>query len=482
VFKKILSCNRGEIALRIIRTCRDMGIKTVQVYSKADTDSRAVEVADEAILIGPPPANRSYLHIPSIIHACLMSGAEAVHPGYGFLSQDTYFAEICADSGITFIGPTPEVMEMMGDKSSARKLMGDAGLPVPGGTEQPLVNYDEARVRAEQIGYPIILKASAGGGGRGMQVVWRPGELAEALESVRATAQAVFKDNRVYLEKFIRNARHVEIQVLGDRFGNVVYLGERDCSIQRRQQKLIEEAPSTYIDADLRRRMGEAAVAGAKAIGYESAGTMEFLVDPDRSFYFMEMNTRIQVEHPVTEATTGLDLIELMIRVAAGEPLPITQADIRPRGHAIECRINAEDPANNWSGASGTVTRFIPPGGPRVRVDTHGYSGYTVPPYYDSLLAKVIVHGKDREDAMNIMLRALREFACDGIKTTIPFHQQLLAHPVFRSGDYYLDFLEKYMRPDGTLVLPEEPAAEQPVSPSVSPGDTDNTVEQGEPT
>jgi acetyl-CoA carboxylase, biotin carboxylase subunit len=459
MFKKVLICNRGEIALRVIRTCRDMGIKTVQVYSKGDADSRPVQVADEAILIGPAPAARSYLHIPSIVHACLMSGAEAVHPGYGFLSQDTYFAEICKDSGITFIGPSPKTMEMMGDKSTARKLMGDAGLPVPGGTEKPLVNYEEARQQAERVGYPIILKASAGGGGRGMQVVFRPADLEEALESVKATAQAVFKDNRVYLEKFIRQARHVEIQVMGDSKGNAVYLGERDCSIQRRQQKLIEESPSTYIDAGLRRRMGEAAVAGAKAIGYESAGTMEFLVDPDKNFYFMEMNTRIQVEHPVTEATTGFDLIEMMIRVAAGETLPIKQEDVKPRGHAIECRINAEDPANNWSPASGTLTRFVPPGGPDVRMDTHGYAGYVVPPFYDSLLAKVIVHGKDREDAMNIMLRALHEFTVEGIKTTIPFHQRLLAHPVFRSGDYHLDFLEKYMKPDGTLTLPEVAAA-----------------------
>ena len=459
MFKKVLICNRGEIALRVIRTCRDMGIKTVQVYSKGDADSRPVQVADEAILIGPAPSARSYLHIPSIVHACLMSGAEAVHPGYGFLSQDTYFAEICKDSGITFIGPSPKTMEMMGDKSTARKLMGDAGLPVPGGTEKPLVNYEEARQQAERVGYPIILKASAGGGGRGMQVVFRPADLEEALESVKATAQAVFKDNRVYLEKFIRQARHVEIQVMGDSHGNAVYLGERDCSIQRRQQKLIEESPSTYIDAGLRKRMGEAAVAGAKAIGYESAGTMEFLVDPDKNFYFMEMNTRIQVEHPVTEATTGLDLIEMMIRVAAGEPLPVKQEDIKPRGHAIECRINAEDPAANWAPASGKLTKFIVPGGPDVRMDTHGYSGYVVPPFYDSLLAKVIVYGKDREDAMNIMLRALHEFTIEGIKTTIPFHQRLLAHPVFRSGDYYLDFLEKYMKPDGTLVLPEVAAA-----------------------
>ncbi len=451
MFKKVLICNRGEIALRIGRTCRDLGIKTVQVYSKADADSRPVELADEAILIGPPAAGRSYLNIPAIIQSCLMTGADAVHPGYGFLSQDTYFAEICRDSGITFIGPSPEVMEQMGDKSSARKLMADAGLPVPGGTERPLTGYDDARARAEEVGYPIIIKASAGGGGRGMQVVWERGELADAFENVRNTAQAVFKDNRVYLEKFIRSARHVEIQVMGDRHGNAVYLGERDCSIQRRQQKLIEESPSTYIDADLRRRMGEAAVAGAQAIGYESAGTMEFLVDPDKNFYFMEMNTRIQVEHPVTEMTTGLDLIALMIRVAAGEPLPLRQADIHPTGHAIECRINAEDPAKGWAGASGTLTRFIPPGGPRVRVDTHGYSGYTVPPYYDSLLAKVIVRGENREEALDVMLRALREFACDGITTTIPFHRQLLAHPVFRSGDYHLDFLEKYMGDDGNL-------------------------------
>jgi len=458
VFKKILICNRGEIALRINRTCHDLGIKTVQIYSKADKDSRPVEVADEAVLIGPAPSSRSYLHIPSIIHAGLMTGAEAVHPGYGFLSQDTYFAEICRDSGIVFIGPSPKVMEMMGDKSSARRLMADAGLPVPGGTEKPLVNYDEAAQRAKEVGYPIILKASAGGGGRGMQVVWERSELASALENVRNTAQAVFKDNRVYLEKFIRDARHVEVQVMGDRFGNVVYLGERDCSIQRRQQKLIEESPSTYINQDLRERIGEAAATGARAIGYESAGTMEFLVDCDRNFYFMEMNTRIQVEHPVTETVTGLDIVELMIRLAAGEPLPVKQQDIKPRGHAVECRVNAEDPANNWKGASGTLTRFIPPGGPRVRVDTHAYTGYSIPPFYDSLLAKVIVHGKDRTDALDIMQRALGEFACEGVKTTIPFHLELLGHPVFRSGDYHLDFIDKYMTSEGTLIVPQESA------------------------
>jgi acetyl-CoA carboxylase biotin carboxylase subunit len=455
VFQKILICSRGEIALRTIRTCRDMAIRTVQVYSKADADTRAVEVADEAVLIGPPPANRSYLHIPSIIHACLMTGAEAVHPGYGFLSQDPYFAEICRESGITFIGPSPRVMELMGDKSSARRLMSEAGLPVPGGTEAPVVGYDDARQHAKRIGYPVILKAAAGGGGRGIQAVWRPDELAEALAAVRATAQAIFKDDRVYLEKFIRPAHHVEVQVLGDGHGHVLHLGERDCTIQRRSQKLVEESPSPYIDAELRRRMGEAAVAGARAIGYESAGTMEFLVDADRNFYFMEMNTRIQVEHPVTEAVTGLDIVELMIRVAAGEALPITQDDVRWSGHAIECRINAEDPARNWAPATGTLTRFVPPGGPRVRVDTHGYAGYAVNPYYDSLLAKVIVHGRDREEAVRLMSRALHEFACEGVPTTIPFHRQVLAHPLFRRGDYHLDFLEKWLRPDGTLLRPE---------------------------
>jgi acetyl-CoA carboxylase biotin carboxylase subunit len=453
MFKKVLVCNRGEIALRIIRTCRDMGIKTVQVYSKADADSRPVELADEAILIGPAAASRSYLHIPSIIHAALMTGADAIHPGYGFLSQDTYFAEICRDSGITFIGPSPDVMEKMGDKSRARKLMSDAGLPVPSGSEEPLMGYDEAREQAERVGYPVMLKASAGGGGRGMQTVWDAATLAEALSTVRSTAQAIFKDDRVYLEKFVPDARHVEVQVLGDREGNVVSLGERDCTIQRRRQKLLEEAPSTYIDERLRQRICAAAVAGARAIHYESAGTMEFLVAPDGQFYFMEMNTRIQVEHPVTEAVVGIDLVALMIQVAFGEPLPLKQEDVMPRGHAIECRINAEDPANDWAGTAGTITRFIVPGGPHVRIETHAFSGYAVPPFYDSLIAKVIAHGKDRDEAVRAMLRALHEFTCEGIPTTIPFHRQLLEHPVFRSGAYHLDFLEKYMRPDGTFVM-----------------------------
>jgi len=428
-----------------------MGIKTVLVYSKADADSRPVELADEAVLIGPAPASRSYLHIPSIIHACLMTGAEAVHPGYGFLSQDPDFAEICADNGITFIGPLSSVMHAMGDKASARGLLARAGLPVPGGTDRPLTNLHDAHEQARRIGFPVILKASAGGGGRGMRVVWDRDDLVEAFSSVRATAQAVFKDDRVYLEKFIRQGRHVEIQVLADSYGHAVALGDRDCSIQRRQQKLVEEASSTYIDDDLRQRMSRAAVAAARAIGYQSAGTLEFLVDADRNFYFLEMNTRIQVEHPVTEMTTGLDLVELMVRVAAGEPLPLIQDDVRPSGHAIECRINAEDPTKDWRPASGTITRFVVPGGPGVRVDSHARAGYTVPPYYDSLVAKLIVHGRDRTDALNRMQRALREFICDGVETTIPFHRQLMDHPVFRDGAHDLDFLSQYMQADGTL-------------------------------
>jgi acetyl-CoA carboxylase biotin carboxylase subunit len=469
MFKKILICNRGEIALRVIRTCRDMGIRTVQVYSTADTDSRPVELADEAVLVGPAAAGRSYLHIPSIVHACLMTGADAVHPGYGFLSEDPYFAEICADHGITFIGPPPGVMEAMADKSAARQLMAAAGLPLASGSHRPLQDNDEAATCAERIGYPIILKASAGGGGRGMRVVWRHGDLARSLAEVRAAARAIFKDDRVYLEKFIRDARHVEIQLIADSSGNVLDLGDRDCSIQRRQQKLVEEAPAASLSPELRRRIGEAAVAGARAIGYQSAGTAEFLVNADGDFAFLEMNTRIQVEHPVTEMTTGLDIVELMIRVAAGEPLPLRQDDVRPRGHAIECRINAEDPAKQWMPASGTLERFVPPGGPGVRIDTHAFPGYQVPAYYDSLLAKVIAHGRDREQALNRMQRALAEFSCEGIKTTIPFHQQLLRHPLFRGNVHTSQFLDTYMRPDGTLALSHgDPAPAVPLAGAMS--------------
>jgi len=445
MFKKILVANRGEIALRIMRTCRDMGIETVAVYSKADKDSRVVKLADQAIMIGPPASSKSYLHIPNIIGAAMMTGAEAIHPGYGFLSQDPYFAEICNDHGITFIGPPPEVMEKMGDKSVARRLMLEAGLPLSPGTTEPLVTVDQAREVAGEIGYPVILKASAGGGGRGMTVVWNREDLPQAYSTTRSQAQAFFGNDDVYIEKYIVEPHHVEVQVIGDSFGNVVHLGERDCSIQRRHQKIIEEAPSSILDDNLRQRIGAAAVAGAAAIGYTSAGTMEFLVDKDRNFYFMEMNTRIQVEHPVTEMVTGLDLIELQIRVAAGERLPIRQDDVAVRGHSIECRVNAEDPYHNFAPDCGTIRTFVPPGGSRVRVDTHVYPGYVIPPYYDSLLAKVIVWGADRLEAIDRMRRALGEFEIEGVKTTIPYHLQILTNPYFRKGEFYTDFIERHM-------------------------------------
>ena len=454
MFDRVLVCNRGEIAVRIIRTCREMGIRTAVVYSAADADSRAVQLADTAVCVGPGPSARSYLNVPSLLHAAAKVGADAVHPGYGFLSQDAHFAEVCGKLGITFIGPSPQAIAVMSDKARARKLMTDAGLPVPAGIERPLQGLAEAAERAQLVGYPVILKAAAGGGGRGMAIVRRPERLAEALAEVQKVARTVFLDDRIYLEKFVESARHVEIQVLGDRHGNVVHLGERDCSIQRRQQKLVEESPSTMVSPDLRRRMGEAAVAGAKAVGYESAGTMEFLVDPAGEFYFMEMNTRIQVEHPVTELQTGIDLIAWMIRVAAGERLGFEQADIRPSGHSIECRVNSEDPTDNWAGSFGRLERFVPPDGPGVRVDTHGYTGYQVPPYYDSLLAKVIVHADTRDEALAKMDRALAEFECRGVTTTIDFHRALLAHPVFRSGEHRLDFVERYLSADGQLRTP----------------------------
>jgi len=374
-----------------------------------------------------------------------------VHPGYGFLSEDAHFAEVCGRLGITFIGPPPEVIAAMGDKAGARALMAAAGLPVPAGTERPVQGLAEAAGRAAQVGYPVILKAAAGGGGRGMAVVRRPERLADALAEVRLVARTVFLDDRVYVEKFVENARHVEIQVLGDSYGNVVHLGERDCSIQRRQQKLVEESPSTLLSEGLRARMGEAAVRGSRAVGYSSAGTMEFLVDPAGAFYFMEMNTRIQVEHPVTEVRTGIDLVAWMIRVAAGERLGFGQGDIRLSGHAIECRVNTEDAARDWVGSFGRLERFTPPDGPGVRVDTHGYVGYQVPPYYDSLLAKVIVHAHSREEAIRRMERALAEFDCGGVTTTIGFHRELLAHPTFRAGEHRLDFVERHLTPDGHL-------------------------------
>jgi len=447
MFQKVLIANRGEIALRVVRACKELGVRTVAVYSTADSQSAAVRFADESVQIGPPPPGRSYLHIPSIIGAALKTGADAIHPGYGFLSEDPYFAEICADSEITFIGPKPDVMEKVGDKATARDLMQKAGLPLLPGTINPVATVDEADEIAGSIGYPVIIKAAAGGGGRGMNIVWRREDLSRMFQSTRATAQAVFKDSSVYIEQYLQSPRHTEVQIMCDQYGKGVYLGERDCSVQRRHQKLVEEAPSIHLTTESRKAMGESAVRGALSVGYTGAGTMEFLLDEKGDFTFMEMNARIQVEHPVTEMVTSVDLIQEQIRVAAGEPLSVTQEDIVLRGHAIECRINAEDPDRNFAPAAGLLEAFVPPGGPWTRVDTHCYPGWMISPFYDSLIAKLIVWAPDRDRAIDRMQRALGEFTVSGrgIKTTIPFHQRLFAHPQFRKGDLSTDFVERFM-------------------------------------
>jgi acetyl-CoA carboxylase biotin carboxylase subunit len=447
VFNKILIANRGEIALRVARACRELGVKSVAVYSTADAESAVVRFADEAVQIGPPPTGRSYLHIPSLIGAALKTGAEAIHPGYGFLSEDPFFAEICADSGIVFIGPRPEVMEKVGDKATCRDLMQKAGLPLLPGTVDPVNTVDEAQDIADDIGYPVIIKAAAGGGGRGMNVVWRREDLPRLYQTTRATAQAVFKDSAVYIERYLQAPRHTEVQVVCDQYGNGVYFGERDCSVQRRHQKLIEEAPSIHLSPETRRAMGEAAVRGALSVGYTGAGTMEFLLDDKGNFTFMEMNARIQVEHPVSEMVTSVDLIQEQIRVASNEPLSVRQDEVVLRGHAIECRINAEDPDNNFSPTAGRLDTFVAPGGPWTRVDSHCYPGWMVSPFYDSLIAKLIVWAPDRERAIDRMSRALGEFQISGrgVKTTIPFHQRVMANPVFRRGDISTDFVERFM-------------------------------------
>jgi acetyl-CoA carboxylase biotin carboxylase subunit len=445
--EKILVANRGEIALRVVRACREMGIASVAVYSSADADSAAVRLADESVRIGPPAVARSYLHIPSIIGAALKAGADAVHPGYGFLSEDPYFAEICADHGITLIGPSSTVMEQMGNKASARRLMEATGLPLLPGTIEPVRTADEGQEIADGIGYPVIIKAAAGGGGRGMTVVRRPEDLRSAYQTTRAQAQAIFKDSTVYIERYLETARHTEIQIVCDNYGNGIHLGERDCSVQRRHQKLIEEAPSIHLTPELRATMGSVAVKGALSIGYTGAGTMEFLLDDDGAFWFMEMNTRIQVEHPVSEMITGIDLIKEQIRVASGEKLSKTQDEVQLNGHSIECRINAEDPDRDFTPAAGRLAEYSAPGGPWTRVDSHCYPGWTVSPYYDSLIAKLITWAPDREEAIDRMQRALSEFRVSGpgMKTTIGFHQRVLAHPVFRSGDFHTDFIERHM-------------------------------------
>ncbi|MDE2728517.1 MAG: acetyl-CoA carboxylase biotin carboxylase subunit [Gemmatimonadota bacterium] len=442
MFQKILIANRGEIALRVIRSCKELNIATLAVHSETDQDSLHVRFADEAVCIGSNAPNDSYLNIPRIISAAEIMNADAVHPGYGFLSENPHFAEVCESCDIAFIGPPSRAIRLMGDKAEARKTVAASDVPTIPGTEDVVDDEDAAVEASREIGFPLVIKASAGGGGRGIRIVRDEGELREAFRLASREAQNAFNNSALYLERYIEKARHIEVQVLGDRHGQVVHLGERDCSIQRRRQKLIEESPSPFVDDELRSGLGEAALRAARAIDYENAGTVEFLVTEDRQFYFMEMNTRIQVEHPVTEMVVSQDLVKEQIRVAAGHPLGFAQEDVQMRGHAIECRINAEDPDRNFMPSTGEITSFHTPGGYGVRVDSHVYAQYVVTPFYDSMLAKLIVWGKDREEAMTRTERALDEFIVEGINTTIPFHQFMLKHPTFRSGQADTDFVE----------------------------------------
>jgi len=444
VFRKVLIANRGEIALRVIRACRELGIRTVAVYSEADRESLHVRFADEDVCIGPPAARESYLNIPRIIAAAEVTGADAIHPGYGFLAENAEFSEICELSGLTFIGPTPQQIRLMGDKAAARRTMREVGVPIVPGTDA-IGDPDEALAQAREIGFPVLIKAAAGGGGKGMRVAADADEFERQYSMARNEAAAAFGDDTVYVEKYLARPRHIEFQILGDSHGHVLHLGERDCSIQRRHQKLLEEAPSPALTPELRAEMGDAAVRGAKAIDYVGAGTIEMLLNEDNSFYFMEMNTRIQVEHPVTEMCTGYDLVKEQIRAAAGLPLTVPDRPIHLRGHAIECRINAEDPARNFAPSPGTVAAFHAPGGPGVRVDTHVYAGYKVPPFYDSLLMKLIVHASNRDEAIARMKRALSETVIEGVHTTIPFLQAVMDHPAFIAGEVDTKFLERMM-------------------------------------
>jgi acetyl-CoA carboxylase biotin carboxylase subunit len=445
MFKKVLIANRGEIACRVIWACRELGIKTVAVHSVADRDALHVRFADEAVCIGPPPSAQSYLNIPQIISAAEITNVDAIHPGYGFLSENPHFAEVCRECNITFIGPSPEVIRIMGDKSEAKRTMKAAGAPVTPGSEGLIEDEETAIKEAGRIGYPVLIKATAGGGGRGMRVAYNQNDLLNAYNTARAEAEAAFKNSGVYLEKYIANPRHVEIQVLGDNHGNVIHLGERECSIQRRHQKLIEESPSPAVSYELRQEMGRIAVEACKRIGYSNAGTIEFLLDEDGSFYFMEMNTRIQVEHPVTEMVTIDDLVAAQIRIAAGEELNQTQDQLIFVGHAIECRINAEDPVT-FTPSPGRITTLNLPSGAGVRVDTAIYDGYFVPPYYDSLIAKVVVHSRSRERAIARMRRALESMVVEGVKTTIPLHLKILNDPDFIAGNFSTRFMDRYLK------------------------------------
>ncbi len=445
--EKVLIANRGEIALRIVRSCRELGIATVAVFSTVDKKALHVQLADEAVCVGDSLSNKSYLNIPNILAAATSRGVDAIHPGYGFLAENDKFAEMCNDHGIVFIGPSPKAIRSMGDKSTAKETMEAVGVPTVPGSKGLLLNVDEAYKLADDIGYPVIIKATAGGGGRGMRLVENSDNLEKMFKAAQGEAEAAFGNDGLYMEKFIKKPRHVEIQILADRSGNVVHLGERDCSVQRRHQKLLEESPSPAINTELRKKMGNAAIAAAKSIGYEGAGTVEFLVDDD-NFYFMEMNTRIQVEHPVTEMVTGVDLIAEQIKIASGANLEFNQDDIHLRGHAIECRINAEDPSHNFRPSPGKITGWLPPGGPGVRVDSHVYTGYEIPPFYDSLIGKLIVWGKDRNTAIKRMNRALNECAVTGIPTTINFHLTLLNKSEFKQGKIHTKYVEEELLPN----------------------------------
>ncbi|TDT67854.1 acetyl-CoA carboxylase biotin carboxylase subunit [Hypnocyclicus thermotrophus] len=446
MFKKILIANRGEIAVRIIRTAKEMGIKTVAIYSEADKESLHVKLADEAVCVGPALSSESYLKIPNVIAAAEAVGADAIHPGYGFLAENSEFAKICADHNITFIGPSPECIINMGDKATARASAIKNNVPITRGSDGIISDIEEAKKLVnEVITYPVMIKATAGGGGKGMRIARNDEELEKNMVAASQEAKAAFGNPDVYIEKYVENPRHIEVQIVGDKHGNVVHLGERDCSIQRRHQKLVEEAPSVAIDSKTRKAMGEAAVRLAKSINYDSAGTLEFLLDTQGNFYFMEMNTRIQVEHTVTEVVTGVDIIKEQILAAAGEPLSIKQEDIEIKGHAIECRINAEDSENGFLPSAGTIEKYIPAGGYGIRVDSHSYAGYTIPPYYDSMIAKLIVYGDTRKEAINRMKRALDEYIIEGVDTTIPFHKKVMNNKVYNEGDVYTSFIETHL-------------------------------------
>lgn len=445
MFSKVLIANRGEIAIRVIRACRELNIATVAVYSKADKASLHVSMADEAVCIGDAPAKQSYLNISNIIAAAKNTGADAIHPGYGFLAENAYFAELCETNNIKFIGPRSSVIDLMGDKVKARELVTTVGVPLVPGSAGAIESFEEAVKIADSIGYPVMIKASAGGGGKGMRLAHSQAAMKEALNMAKMEAKAAFGNDEIYVEKYIEEPRHIEIQILGDEHGNMVHLGERDCSLQRRNQKLLEESPSSLVDEELRTRMGDAAIKAAQAANYYSAGTVEFLVDKNKNFYFIEMNTRIQVEHPVSEMVTGIDIVKEQIKIAAGEKLSIQQEDIKMTGWAMECRINAEDPNNDFLPSPGTVQVYIPPGGPGVRVDSGVYSGYTITPFYDSMVAKLIVWGSTRDEAITRMKRALQEFQVTNIHTTIPFHLKVLDNAFFQKGEVYTNFIQRRM-------------------------------------